>query len=61
MIYRLDIIEYQDGHKELVYSTEDGETYMRPATDADVEAVTEFNKPITDPFLRAMFGDMLND
>ena len=61
MICRLDIIEYQDGHKELVYLAEDGETYMRPATHADVQAVAELNKPITDPFMRAMFGDMLND
>ena len=59
MISRQEIIEYKDGSKELVYiDLETGETFVRPATVDDVEAIAFINAPATG-WTKQFFGDLI--
>lgn len=55
MIHKLDIIEYKDGRKELLFETEDGQTFMRDATGRDVEVFADLGKEI----YLSLFGELI--
>ena len=59
MIQKLDLLEYMDGSKELIYiDLESGETFMRPATAEDVEDIAFINAPPS-AFAKRFFGDLI--
>jgi hypothetical protein len=61
VFHRQEIIEFQDGHKELIYvDNQTGKTFMRDATPADLEWWGHVNKPTPRcPYVDRLFGDML--